>query len=83
MDDALFGRWRRAAGPDDAIVCLGDVAVHGLSGTRLQRVHEAPGWKELVIRNHLRRGPKLPVRRRRPAAADDAHAVAGRWPRAA
>ena len=52
MDDALFGRWRRTVSPDDAIVCLGDVAVHGLSGRRLERVREAPGWKVLVIGNH-------------------------------
>ena len=70
MDDALFGRWRCAVGPEDAIVCLGDVAVHGLSGTRLQRVHEAPGWKELVIGNtfdevhsapHVAGDPPLPM----------------------
>ncbi|MCY4508588.1 MAG: metallophosphoesterase [Acidobacteria bacterium] len=52
MDDALFGRWRRVVGPEDAIVCLGDVAVHGLSGTRLELVRETPGWKVLVIGNH-------------------------------
>lgn len=52
IDVALFARWRRAVGPGDAIICLGDVAVHGVSGRRLRRLREAPGWKILVVGNH-------------------------------
>ena len=52
MDDALLGRWHRVVGSDDAIVCLGDVAVHGVSARCLERLREAPGWKILVVGNH-------------------------------
>ena len=88
MDDALLGCWRRVVGPDDAIVCLGDVAVHGVSGRSLERLREAPGWKILLVGNHdpgprgrrrhrrLRRGVRRVVRGRRPAVAVDAHALA-------
>ena len=52
MDDALFGRWRRVVGPDDVIVCLGDVAVQGVSRRCVRRLREAPGRKVLVVGNH-------------------------------
>ena len=52
MDDTLLGRWHRVVGPDDAIVCLGDIAIHGVSGRRLKRLRQAPGQKILVIGNH-------------------------------
>lgn len=51
MDDLLFGRWRGTIGPDDAIVCLGDVVLRGLFG---RRVGASPGRRILVIGNHVR-----------------------------
>ena len=52
MDDLLFGRWCRTVGPDDVIVCLGDVALRGLFGSSLRRLRESPGRKVLVLGNH-------------------------------
>ena len=52
MDDALFRSWHGTVTPGDTIICLGDVAVDGLSGTRLKRLRSAPGRKVLVIGNH-------------------------------
>lgn len=52
MDDTLFGRWRRVVGPADVIVCLGDVAVQGVSRRCVRRLREAPGRKILVVGNH-------------------------------
>ena len=52
MDDALFGNWHRLVQPDDAILCLGDLAIHGVSGRLLKRLREAPGWKILIVGNH-------------------------------
>ena len=52
MDDALFGNWHRVVQPDDAIVCVGDVAIHGVSGRRLRQLRRAPGRKILVVGNH-------------------------------
>lgn len=52
MDDTLFGHWCRVVGPDDVIVCLGDVAVQGVSGRCLRRLRAAPGRKILVVGNH-------------------------------
>ena len=52
MDDALFRNWHRTVNPADTIICLGDVAIDGLSGTRLKRLRSAPGRKVLVIGNH-------------------------------
>ena len=52
MDDALFRSWHRAVNPGDTIICLGDVAIDGLSGTLLERLRSAPGHKVLVIGNH-------------------------------
>ena len=52
MDDALFDAWERVVDPGDAIVFLGDVAVGGLSGHRLERFRTAPGRKVLVAGNH-------------------------------
>ena len=52
MDDALFRSWHRTVSPGDTIICLGDIAIHGLSGTLLKRLRRAPGRKILVIGNH-------------------------------
>ena len=52
MDDALFGSWHSTVTPADTIICLGDVTIDGLSGTRLERLRRAPGRKVLVIGNH-------------------------------
>ena len=52
MDNVLFHGWGRTVEPDDVIVCLGDVTVHGLSGRRLKHVRGAPGRRVLVIGNH-------------------------------
>ena len=52
MDDALFRNWHRTVTPADTIICLGEVAIHGLSGTRLKRLRSSPGRKVLVIGNH-------------------------------
>ena len=52
MDEVLFSTWERTVRPGDTIICLGDVAVGGLSGTRLARLRRAPGRKILVIGNH-------------------------------
>ncbi len=50
MDDVLFERWRSSVGPDDVVVCLGDVgtwqSLAGLQGL--------PGRKVLVFGNHDR-----------------------------
>ena len=51
-DDAFFRNWHRTVGPGDTIICLGDVAIGGLSGTRLRRLRSAPGRKIVVIGNH-------------------------------
>ena len=52
MDDALFEAWERLVDPADTIVFLGDVAIGGLSGRRLERFRAAPGRKVLVAGNH-------------------------------
>ena len=52
MDDALFRSWNRTVAPDDTIIVLGDIAIHGLWGRRRDRVLKAPGRKILVIGNH-------------------------------
>ena len=49
-DDAFFRNWHRTVGPGDTIICLGDVAIGGLSGTRLRRLRSAPGRKIVVHR---------------------------------
>lgn len=50
MDDMLCERWRLSVGPDDVVVCLGDVGTWP-SLTRLQGL---PGRKVLVFGNHDR-----------------------------
>ena len=52
MDDALFEAWERVVGSADTIVFLGDVAIGGLSGRRLERFRAGPGRKVLVAGNH-------------------------------
>ena len=52
MDDTLFRNWHHVVQPDDAILCLGDFAIHGVYGRLLKRLREAPGWKILVVGNH-------------------------------
>ena len=52
MDDKIFWHWRRVVAPEDTILILGDVTVHGLWGRRLKRVRQAPGRKILVYGNH-------------------------------
>ena len=43
MDDALFRSWNGTVTPGDTIICLGDVAVDGLSGARLKQPAQRPG----------------------------------------
>ena len=50
MDDMLFERWRSSVGPDDFVVCLGDVG----TGPSLTRLQGLPGRKVLVFGNHDR-----------------------------
>ena len=52
MDDALFRSWQHTVAPGDTIICLGDVAIGGLSDNRLKRLRSAPGRKILVVGNH-------------------------------
>ena len=49
MADELFERWRLAVGPGDTMVCLGDVSLPPLWGTRLERVRNAPGRRKLLV----------------------------------
>ena len=56
MDNVLFDRWERTVGPDDTIVCLGDVAPDdGLTAEHIGNIIAAPGRKLLVLGNHDRR----------------------------
>ena len=50
MDDVLFDRWQSAVGPDDSVVCLGNVG----TGPGLTRLQALPGRKVLVFGNHDR-----------------------------
>ena len=50
MDDVLFERWRSSVGPDDFVVCLGDVG----TPPSLAKLQELPGRKILVFGNHDR-----------------------------
>ena len=50
MDDMLFERWRSSVGPDDFVVCLGDVG----TGPGLTMLEGLPGRKVLVFGNHDR-----------------------------
>ena len=45
---------RRTVGPDDVIVCLGDVALRGLFGRRLRRVRASPASLTAIRRLALR-----------------------------
>ena len=53
MDDVILRRWRARVGPDDLVVCLGDVARGSLTGN-LERLVALPGRKALVFGNHDR-----------------------------
>ena len=50
MDDLLFERWRSSVGPDDSVLCLGDVG----TWPSLARLQGLPGRKVLVFGNHDR-----------------------------
>ena len=54
MDAALWAAWADTVGPDDTLVCVGDVALAGgVSPETWNRVRAAPGRsKILVIGNH-------------------------------
>ena len=90
MDDALFRSWQHTVAPGDTIICLGDVAIGGLSDNRLKRLRSAPGRKILVVgeprhqprrvgrRRRLRRDSDDALRRGRTNPAADPHAVAQR-----
>ena len=52
MNDKIFWNWQQVVAPEDTILILGDVTVHGLWGQRLKRVRQAPGRKILVYGNH-------------------------------
>ena len=54
MDAALWGAWAEAVGPDDTVVCVGDVALAaGVCAETWERVRAAPGrTKVLVVGNH-------------------------------
>ena len=52
MTDQIFSNWQQVVAPEDTILIVGDVTVHGLWGRRLARVGEAPGRKILVYGNH-------------------------------
>ena len=54
MDAALWSAWESMIGPDDALVCLGDVAFReGNVPATWARVRAAPGrMKALVVGNH-------------------------------
>ena len=52
MTDQIFSNWQQVVAPEDTILILGDVTVHGLWGRRLKRVRQAPGRKILVYGNH-------------------------------
>ncbi len=45
MDGALFRSWHRTVTAGDTIICLGDVAIHGVWGTLLERLRSAPGGR--------------------------------------
>ena len=50
MNEELFERWRSSVGPDDFVVCLGDVG----TWQSLAKLQELPGQKILVFGNHDR-----------------------------
>ena len=50
MDDMLYERWRSSVGPDDFVVCPGDVG----TGPSLTRFQGLPGRRVLVFGNHDR-----------------------------
>ncbi len=50
MDDLLFERWRSSVGPDDSVLCLGDVG----GWPSLAKLQGLPGRKVLVFGNHDR-----------------------------
>ncbi len=63
MDTALYHAWRRTVGPDDIMLCMGDIAMGGAVAERTwRRIEALPGRKILVIGNHdLTSGGRLRV----------------------
>ena len=53
MDRALYGAWARTLGPDDIMLCLGDVAMGpAVAEHTWRRIEALPGHKVLVVGNH-------------------------------
>lgn len=53
MDDALLDAWESTVGPDDTVLCGGDVALAGALGPKdIERIRRLPGRKLLVRGNH-------------------------------
>ena len=53
MNRTLWANWQRHVGPDQVLVCLGDIALsRGVSDATWNRIQTLPGRKVLVIGNH-------------------------------
>ena len=53
MNRTLWANWQRHVGPDQVLVCLGDIALsRGVSDATWNRIRTLPGRKVLVIGNH-------------------------------
>ena len=53
MNRTLWANWQRHVGPDQVLVCLGDVALsRGVSDATWNRIRTLPDRKVLVIGNH-------------------------------
>ena len=69
MNRHLLAEWRRLVGPDDTIICLGDVAhPDAWRDPRLMLdLRGCPGHRVLVLGNHdTARGPRASTRPNRP-----------------
>ena len=53
MDDVILEHWQAQVGPDDLVVCLGDIARANLTAS-LRRLRGLPGRKVLAFGNHDR-----------------------------
>ncbi len=54
MNAHLLEQWEQAVGPDDTVICLGDVSVTAIWQDRavMERLRECPGTRWLVLGNH-------------------------------
>ena len=54
MNAHLLEQWEQAVGPDDTVICLGDVSVDAIWQDRavMERLRECPGKRWLVLGNH-------------------------------